>query len=103
MRISKLELNKIKEVLIKLPRFLTKYAFLTFLGLFIIALLIGSFVFWKYNILVKKTVFQSTEKPLQFEEKTYQEVSKIWQERERKFKEANLKEYSSFRIFQIPK
>ena len=33
------------------------------------------------------------EKPLEFNEKVYQDILKIWQEKEKKFEEANFKKY----------
>lgn len=90
MRIPKI---KIKNFLQRLLRTLGERAFLTFLGLLLLALILGGIIFYQYNILVKKTEVQIIEEPLQFQEKTYQEILKIWQEREKKFQEADLKIY----------
>jgi len=87
--IPKIELKKIK----KLPRILGERAFLTFLGLFFISLILGFFIFYKYNILARKTELKTTEKPLQFDEKTFQEVLKFWQEKGKRFQEADFKKY----------
>jgi len=58
-----------------------------------VAFIFGGFIFYKYNILAQKAEPEITEKPLQFKEKTYQDVLKIWQEKEKRFNEADLKEY----------
>ena len=93
MKIPKLKIKKIKEFLKRLPRILGERAFLTFLGLLLVALIFGGIIFYQYNILVKKAEVQITEEPLQFQEKIYQDVLKIWQERKEKFQETEFKEY----------
>jgi len=93
MKIPKIKTKKTKEFFQKLPRILGENAFLIFLGLLIIALILGGFIFYKYSILVAKMEPQVIEKPLQFKEKTYQAVLKFWQEKEKRFKEVDFKEY----------
>jgi len=93
MRVPKLKTKKIQDFLKRLPRILGEKAFLAFLGLLFLALIFGGIIFYQYNILVKKAEVQIIEEPLQFQEKTYQDISKIWQEREKKFQEADLKTY----------
>jgi len=88
-----LKLKKIEVFLKKLPKALAERAFLTYLGLLVLALVLGSFIFYRYNILAKKTEVQISEKSLKFEEKTYDKVLKIWQEREERLKKADTKEY----------
>ncbi|MFQ6049567.1 MAG: hypothetical protein ACE5J0_00815 [Candidatus Paceibacterales bacterium] len=93
MKIPKLKPKKIKDFLKKLPRALGERAFLAFLGLFVLSLILGGLAFYKYSVLAKKTELQTTEKPLQFKEKTYQKVLETWQEKEKRFKETDVKEY----------
>ena len=93
MKIPKLKIKKIKEFFKRLPRTLGERAFLTFLGLLSIALIFGGIIFYQYNIFVKKTNVEIREQPLQFQTNTYQELLKIWQEREKKFQETDFKEY----------
>ncbi|MDI6603244.1 MAG: hypothetical protein QME57_03980 [Patescibacteria group bacterium] len=93
MRISRLKIKKIKEFLKRLPRTLGERAFFVFLGLLLLALIFGGIIFYKYNILVKKVKVQIIEEPLQFQEKAYQDILKIWQEKEKKFQETDLKQY----------
>jgi len=94
VRIPKLKIKKIKQFLKKLPRTLGGRSFLTFLGLLLIALIFSGLVFYKYSPLTKiGGGLEVLEKPLKFNEKVYQEVLKIWQEKEKKFEETNFKEY----------
>ena len=88
-----LKFKKIEVFLKKLPKILGEKAFLTYLGLLILALILGGFIFYQYNILAKKTEVQITEKLLRFEEEVYNKVLKIWQEKEEKFEGADLKKY----------
>jgi len=95
MKISKLKFKKITDPLKKLPRIFGEHAFLTFLGLLLIALILGALIFYQYSFLVEKTKPKVVEKLLKFKEETYQEVLKAWQGREREFKEIDLKEYQN--------
>ena len=93
IKLKKIQLKKFEVFLKKLPRILAERVFLTFLGLLILSLIFGAFLFYKYNFLIKKIEPQITERPLKFKEKTYEDVLKSWQEREERFKEAEFKEY----------
>ena len=75
---------------------------MVFLGLLAIALIFGVIIYYQYNILAKKEESQALKEPLQFQEETYQNVFRIWQEREKKFREADSKEYPNpFRVEQF--
>ena len=89
----KIKIDKIKKFFKKLPWILGKNFFLASICFIILSLILGSFLFYRYNILDKKVELQITEKPLQFDEKTYQDILKIWQEREERLNEADLREY----------
>jgi len=97
MKIPKFKTEKIKQFFKKLPRTLGERSFLTFLGFLLIALILGGLIFYKYSFLVEKEpptkIGEGVEKPLKFNEKNYQEVLEIWQEKEKRFEEVNLKEY----------
>lgn len=77
----------------KLPRILAKNSFLTFWVLLVFALIIGAFLFYKYAFLIKKIEPQIIEKHFDFNKKNYEDVLKIWQEKEKKFSEIELKIY----------
>lgn len=93
MKISKSELKKIKETLIKLPRVLGEHAFLSFLGLLFLSLLFGGFLFYKYDVLAKKERVEVFIKHSEFNEDGFRKTLKEWEEREKRFKEAESKEY----------
>lgn len=85
---------KIKRFFRDFPRILGEYAFLTFLVLLFFGLILGNFLFYKYNTLAQRKKPEVAEESLKFQEKTYQEVLNIWQGRNKKFKETDLKQYS---------
>jgi|APFre7841882654_1041346.scaffolds.fasta_scaffold03004_1 hypothetical protein len=84
----KLKIDKIENFFKKLPWILAGHAFLSFLLLFIIILIVSAIIFYKYSILVQKIEPNVTEKSLQFKKGDYQKVLEIWQERDKKFQEA---------------
>ena len=94
MKIPKFKIKEIKQFLKKLPRTLGERSFLTFLGLLLIAIIFSGFIFYKYSPPTKiGGGLEALEKPLKFNERVYQEVLKIWQEKEKKFEETNFKKY----------
>lgn len=93
MKIPKLKFKKTTDPLKKLSRIFGEHAFLTFLGLLLFSLILSSFIFYEYSISAEKVEPKVLEKPLKFEEKTYQAILKTWQEKEERFKEVDLKEY----------
>jgi len=93
MKIEAIKFDKIKIFFKKLPRFLGERAFFTFLGLLFIFLIFAAFLFYKYIFLVERVQPEIAEEPLQFNEKLFQEILEKFDERERKFKETDLKQY----------
>lgn len=86
------KIKKIKEVFKKLPRGLAENAFLTFLVLFFLALILGGLLFYQYSILAQEKRPKVLEVPLPFNEKVFQDILQIWQERQKKFEEKEPKE-----------
>jgi len=93
MKIPKIKFKKIKDFLKKLPKTLGERAFLTFLGLLLVALIAGFLIFYKYSILAGKETPEISEKPLQFKEVSFQKVLEVWQEKEKRFEAAETKEH----------
>lgn len=95
MKISRINLNKIKIFFSKLPRILGEKAFLFFLALLFLALIFGGLIFYKYNFSIqnKKPEISQSEKPIQFKEKIYQDILQIWQDRGKRLNEAETKQY----------
>jgi len=88
-----LKFKKIEVFFKKLPKILAERAFLTYLGLLVLALILGGFIFYRYSILAKKTESPIGEKPLHFEKELYNKVLEIWVKREERFEEADSKKY----------
>jgi hypothetical protein len=102
MKLSRIKAVEINKLLKRLLFTLVKRAFLFFLGLLVVALIFGAIIYYQYNILAQKEEPQTIKKSLQFQEKTYRNVSRAWQEREKNFREADSKEYvNPFRADQI--
>jgi len=95
MKITKINLKKTKIFLRKLPRILGEKAFLFFLALLFLVLIFSGLVFYRYSFLIQKQIpdISQLEQPIQFKEKTYQDVLSIWQKKERRFQEAETKTY----------
>ena len=85
---------KLKSKISKFGRISAEHAFLSFLVLTFLALLIGGCLFYQYSILVQRAEPQITQGTIQFKEDFYQEILSQWQEREEKFEAADTKTYS---------
>jgi len=90
-----MSIDEIKKFLGKFFLIIAKYAFLSCLFLFLLALIFGGFFLYEYIIKAQRATPEITEKPFLLEEKTYQEILETWQIQERKFREADSKEYSN--------
>jgi len=91
----KIEINKIKYFFKKHPRVLAENAFGFSIIFIFLSLILGGLIFYKYGILNQKTKIDVAEETFRFQEGAYQEILKIWQEREGKFNAINSKQYSN--------
>jgi len=99
MKIFGLKLIKIKNLLKELPIFLAVHAFLAFLAFFLIALILAGIIFYKYNILIEKENQEIFYKQSQFKEESLDNIMGILREGEKKFSEADSKQYlNPFRV-----
>jgi len=89
----KVDIKQLKKFLAKLPWTIAERAFFACLFLFVLALIFGGLSFYKYNILAQKIGFEALNQSLLLKEETYQEVLTVWQEQEKRFSEADSKEY----------
>ncbi len=89
--LKKIELKKIK--IKDLAKNAAQRPLVTFFILFFISLFLGGLIFYKENILAKKKIREGEIKPIEFDEKKHNEILKIWEEKERKFQEADFKKY----------
>ncbi len=93
LKIKSKKFQKITKFLKGLPRIAAENSFLTSLIFLIIAMVLGGLAFYKYSILVEQRESELSEKPFYFNEKGFQDILSIWQEREENFKQADSKEY----------
>lgn len=78
----------------KLPYFLGLNAFLFFIVLVLIDLLVGGFLFYKYAYLTQKEQPKNNLEQIIFNEENYRQVLDVWQKREEAFSrllESNIK------------
>ncbi|MFA4998578.1 MAG: hypothetical protein WC514_00945 [Candidatus Paceibacterota bacterium] len=92
-KFKKISLKNIKVSFHASPKALADKAFLIFLGLFFVALIIGALVFYKYNNLIKESPSIS-KGSLQFKEEAYRDILTIWQIKEERLRLIDLKKYS---------
>ena len=93
MKISKIQTGKLKESLKRLFWVLAEKAFLTYLVLLFLSLIFGAVVYYQYSSVIEKAEIEIIKEPLQFQQKTYQNILKIWQERRSKFQKAGSEEF----------
>jgi hypothetical protein len=86
--------DKLKKKISNLPEVLGEKAFLTFFGLLILSLAIGSAIFFKNDFLAKRTKIENVEKPIQFKEESYWAILDILIKREEKLEAVDSKTYS---------
>jgi hypothetical protein len=90
IKLKKINLKNIKISFRISPKTLADKAFLIFLGLLSIALILGAVIFYKYSNLIKESPSVYRESP-QFKEEAYKDVLRVWQEREGKLGVIDLK------------
>jgi len=84
---------KLRKFLGKLSLTIAQHAFLACLFLFLLALVFGTFLFYKYYISAQKAELGLLDRSVLLREKAYQEVLRVWQEQEKRFEETDFKEY----------
>jgi len=89
----KIEPSKIKIAFIKLLKVLANYAFLAFLVLLFLSLIFGVILLYKYDVLAQKEKVEVLIEPLRFKKEVFESVLSAREEREKRFKESEFKEY----------
>ena len=89
----KIKFEKIKKICAKFPWFVAEHAFLTCLFLFLLTLVLGCFLVYKYIILVRQTEPEEINQSFLLKEDAYNEVLKAWKKEEQKFKETDSEEF----------
>jgi len=93
------KIKRLAEFLKKIFWKIGKNPLPAFFILLILALIFGGLIFHQYSFLAEKKEPQIIEKPLQFKEDLYQKILTQWEERQKKFEEAEFKEYRD--LFQV--
>ncbi len=93
-----IKLKKIKIFIKKLSKKLAKKAFLTFLGLFALSLIFGSFIFYRYSVMPQSEAVEDVKVELKFKSETYQKILQAWQNNEEQFEKTDDKQYFNFFI-----
>lgn len=95
----KIKISRIKKFvnkgkfLTKIPIILAQHPLSVCLFLFLFSLILGGVLLYKCINLTKKIEAEIFPKNYLLKENIYKEVSKIWQEQQTKFNEADFKEY----------
>lgn len=92
MKLPKIKLKKIWSFLGGAAKILARKSFLTFSVFFLLVLLLGGFIFYKYSFLAENSKIELKEKPLFLKKNVYNNILQIWQEREKRFQEAGSKD-----------
>lgn len=92
-KLKVVKLKQIKVFIKKLPKKLAEKAFLTFLGLFVLSLIFGGFIFYRYSILPQPKPVERGEVGLKFKLELYQKILEIWQNKEERFEKTAAKQY----------
>ncbi|MCP6718440.1 MAG: hypothetical protein KJI70_02790 [Patescibacteria group bacterium] len=85
--------EELKAIIKKLPKKLAEKAFLSFLGLFILSMIFGMLIFYRYRVEPEETIPETSKVGLQFKSDLYQQVLEIWQNTEQKFEKTDTKQY----------
>ncbi|XOB41268.1 MAG: hypothetical protein ACKKMW_00755 [Candidatus Nealsonbacteria bacterium] len=94
MKIPKtIKAKQIKVFIKKLPKKLAEKAFLTFLGLFVLSLIFGILIFYKYSVIPQSESVEGAKVGLKFKSDMYQKILETWQDREERFEETATKQY----------
>jgi hypothetical protein len=90
----KINLKKIKKKLSGLPRIVAERSFLFSVFLLLLSFLIALFFVWKYYFSIEELDL-SLPKIEEFNQKKFEEVLKILEDKDRNLKEIEKKEYKS--------
>ncbi len=88
-----MKIDQTKKNLKRLPLVVAKHTLLVCLILLLLALVSGSFLYYKYYILAQKMELEISGRLFPLKEEVYREVLNVWQENEIVFREAEFKKY----------
>ena len=96
----KIETVRIKKIFEKFALIVAKHIFLDCFFIFLLALSIGWFSYYKYNTIIQKAEAESVERPFLLEESDYREIIFFWQKNEKGFKKTDFNQYRD--LFKTP-
>jgi len=104
MKIKEIKIDKTKilKLFKKAPFFIANHAFIASVALFLLALLIGAILFYKYFILVQKIDLSNINENFLLDEQGYQELRNTWQKQETMLEQSESKEYPNPFIKSLP-
>jgi len=76
-----------------LVKWTAEHAFLVFIILFLISLIVGGIMFYKYGILARSTELEPEAVLVRFSKDSYQKIEKEQQSRRERFEQADFKEH----------
>lgn len=88
--------SRSKEISLKIA----EKAFKSFLILFLIALIIGGILFYKYSFLVERKEPQADFQQIIFKEDNFKNILEIWGQREKDFEQADAQDFQD--LFSAP-
>lgn len=93
---SKIKIFNIKtDEIKKIPWVLGLNAFWIIIFLVFIEIAVGEFLFYKYVFLVEKDELKTVDYNLKFKNNIYQSVLEKWQEKDQKFEDYKIEQYSN--------
>lgn len=92
-KLPKIKIYKIKEFLGKYSRILASHSFFALSTLFLLAIVIGGFIYYNYGFPSVELGLGNIKHFPQFKETLYREIQQEKQDRQKRFNEAGLKEY----------
>ena len=101
MKSKKIKIKKTEKVFKKVPLFLVKHAFEVALVLFLLALLIGLAVFYRYNFLTKKNEIEISGQVCPLEDIVYTNVLGVWKKHDQMSEQTDTKDYYNMFLIEV--
>ncbi|MCP6719164.1 MAG: hypothetical protein KJI71_02940 [Patescibacteria group bacterium] len=92
-KLKTIKIKDIKGFLKKLPLILAEKTFFAFLGLFVLSLIFGGIIYYRYTSLTRKIEPGTIEEQFKFKSETYDLILETWKEREEKFRKTDQRIY----------
>lgn len=90
---KKINFKKWKNIFKELPVKIAEKAFKSFLILFLLALIIGGIMFYKYSFTTERKEPQANFQQINFKEKSFKDILEIWEQRKKDFEQADTQNF----------